>query len=430
MARTVRDANLETRTARNRLSPQQKPHWRKIDQGSHVGYYKGKRSRSWVARYFLGDGHYTETTLGLADDVQDADGVGVLSFSQAQNKARRWFSEQARKKAGIETAGPYTVADVIHNYLRWYEVHRRDITNARYRTNSFILPALGQREACKLTPQVIRAWHEGLARTPPRRRTALGNPQQYGESSDNPEYVRQRRVTANKSLTLLKAALNHAWREGQIASDDAWRRVKPFARVDAPKIRYLTEAEIRRLVNACAPDIRQLVQAALLTGCRYGELTTMLCADFNSDTGSVYVKPGKGGKARHVTLSEEGIIFFTDATAGRPGDTIIFRREDGEPWGKSHQARPLAEACSRAKILPPASFHILRHSHASHLAMQDVPLMVIAHQLGHADSRMAERHYAHLSSSYVADAIRTHLPEFGIVEKGKVTPISKTRSVK
>ncbi len=62
--------------------------------------------------------------------------------------------------------------------------------------------------------------------------------------------------------------------------------------------------------------------------------------------------------------------------------------------------------------------------------MQGVPLMVIAHQLGHADSRMAERHYTHLSSSYIADAIRTNLPEFGIVEKGKVTPISKPRSVK
>ncbi len=420
MARTIRDTNLETRTARKRLPARRKPHWRKIDQGCHVGYYKGKRSGTWIARFFLGDGRYAETSLGLADNVQDADGVGVLSFSQAQAKAREWFSEQARKKAGLEPAHPYSVADAMRDYLAWYEIHRMDILNARNRSNSFIVPALGQREAAKLTPKEIRAWHESLANTAPRLRTARGKAQQYREASDDPEYQRRRRATANKTLTLLKAALNQAWREGNVPSDDAWRRVKPFAKVEAPKVRYLTDAEITRLVNACEPDFRLLVCAALLTGCRYGELAAMCCADFNPDTGMAYVRPGKGGTGRHVTLTEEGQAFFVEATAGRPGDALVFLRADGEPWGKSHQARPLAEACKRAGISPPASFHILRHTHASHLAMRGVPLMVIAHQLGHSDTRMAERHYAHLAPSYIADAIRAGLPTFGIVEPSNV----------
>ena len=38
--------------------------------------------------------------------------------------------------------------------------------------------------------------------------------------------------------------------------------------------------------------------------------------------------------------------------------------------------------------------------------MSGVPMGVIAAQLGHADTRMTERHYAHLSPSYVADTIR------------------------
>ncbi len=421
MARTVRDVNLETRTARSRLARRRKPYWRKIDQSCHVGYYRGKRGGSWIARYFLGDGRYAETKIALADDVQDADGVAVLSFTQAQSHARRWFSEQARKKAGIYSALPYKLADAIHDYLRWYEVHRKDISNVRYRFEALILPSLGQKEVSKLTPQTIRTWHEGLATTPPRSRTAKGMPQRYREASDDAEYRRRRRATANKSLTILKAVLNHAWREGKVASDDAWRRVQPFAKVDAPKVRYLTAAEITPLVNACDPDFRQLVRAGLLTGCRYGELVAMRCADYNPDAGNVYVQPGKAGKARHVTLSEEGQNFFAEATVGRPGDAIIFLRSDGKRWGKSHQARPLAAACVRAKISPPASFHTLRHTHASHLAMRGVPLMVIAHHLGHADTRMTERHYAHLAPSYIADAIRAGLPNFGIIEESKVT---------
>lgn len=71
-------------------------------------------------------------------------------------------------------------------------------------------------------------------------------------------------------LSVLKAALNRAFEEGKVPSDDAWRRVKPFRSVDAARVRYLTEDETRRLVNTCNPDSRPLVQAALFTGARYG----------------------------------------------------------------------------------------------------------------------------------------------------------------
>jgi len=46
------------------------------------------------------------------------------------------------------------------------------------------------------------------------------------------------------------------------------------------------------------------------------------------------------------------------------------------------------------------TFHILRHTHGSHLAMPGVPMGVIAAQLGHADTRMTEKHYTHLAPSY------------------------------
>jgi integrase len=46
--------------------------------------------------------------------------------------------------------------------------------------------------------------------------------------------------------------------------------------------------------------------------------------------------------------------------------------------------------------------------------MRGVPLGVIAEQLGHAGTRMTEKHYAHLAPSYVADTIRAHFPRFGI----------------
>ena len=45
--------------------------------------------------------------------------------------------------------------------------------------------------------------------------------------------------------------------------------------------------------------------------------------------------------------------------------------------------------------------------------MAGVPLMVVSRNLGHADTRMVEKHYGHLAPSYVADAIRAGAPRFG-----------------
>jgi len=53
------------------------------------------------------------------------------------------------------------------------------------------------------------------------------------------------------------------------SSDSAWRKVKPFKRVDEAVVRYLSAIEARRLVRACPEGFRKMVQAALFTGCRY-----------------------------------------------------------------------------------------------------------------------------------------------------------------
>jgi integrase len=76
---------------------------------------------------------------------------------------------------------------------------------------------------------------------------------------------------------------------------------------------------------------------------------------------------------------------------------LIFTHADGRPWKASEQARPLLATSKAAAIEPAATFHILRHTHASTLALRSVPMSVIAAQLGHADTRMTERHYAHLT---------------------------------
>jgi integrase len=180
------------------------------------------------------------------------------------------------------------------------------------------------------------------------------------------ETMRRRRSTANRVLTILKAALNHAYDEGHVSSNKAWgRRLKPFRQVDAARERFLSVAEAQRLVNASDPDFRSLVMAALQTGARFGELCRLTVADFNSDAGTLAVRQSKSGKSRHVYLTDEGAAFFKQLTAGRAGDEVMLRKADGTPWKRSEQSRPMTAAVKRAKVTPSISFHGLRHSYAS-----------------------------------------------------------------
>jgi integrase len=151
-------------------------------------------------------------------------------------------------------------------------------------------------------------------------------------------------------LTILKAALNHAYRERRCASDDAWRQVRAFREADAARLRYLSDDEARRLTNACPTDFRALVTAALLTGCRYGELTAVIVDDFNPDVGTIRIPVTKSGKPRHVVLTQEGRDFFSALAGDWPRTARMFLRKNGRPWAKSEQQRPLAAACKAAGI--------------------------------------------------------------------------------
>src|SRR3984885_10546974 len=91
MARTVRDAKLETRTARAALKSAGKPYYRAIDEGLHLGYRKGQTAGKWVMRRYAGGQSYIMETIGTADDTIDADGAVVFSFAQAQALARQRF---------------------------------------------------------------------------------------------------------------------------------------------------------------------------------------------------------------------------------------------------------------------------------------------------------------------------------------------------
>jgi integrase len=462
MSRNTEDAEITTRAARQRLAARHDPYWRGIAGGLALGYRKGARGGVWMARLWEA-GHYRKATLGRADDtvratlagtesMPDSGDTKVLDFRQAQAKAQDWARRLHRVAAGLEPepaaapSAPYTVSDAIRDYLADYAARGgKALYATRNAAEANILPTLGTLPVPRLTRDKLKDWHRSLAALPARIRSPKGQTRRRNSDGDT-EAPRRRRSTANRVLATLKAALNHARAEGRIScSPDAWAAVKLFREASKPRVRYLLDDELTRLVNACPPDFRELVSAALLTGCRYGELAAMKAGDFDPQAGTLTIGRSKGGKPRHVALTDEGRALFERMTAGKAGTARLFERDRRVQhatrempvqkvrvaWARSDQSRLMREACAAATIAPAVTFHELRHTYGSRLAMRSVPMGVIAAQLGHADTRMTERHYAHLSPSYITETVRRSFGSLGIVpDTSTVTPLRRSLTLK
>ena len=361
MARTIRNGKLDTRSARSRLTLRREPYWTVVSEGCALGYRRGAKGGTWIGRFRDEAGRQHYEALGAADDARDPDGLSVFSFAQAQEKSRAFFTRKAREIAGdaAPSEGPYRVANALDDYFKSYAKRGKGVSAALSAANLHIRPALGAVPVAKLTTKRLRDWHHAIADKPRQARGKRGGlPKDAKQRRAGRDAIRKRRATANRVLTVLKAALNHAWREGIVLSDDAWRRVSPFKGVDAPVIRYLSEEELRRLVNACSIDFRDIVRGALLTGCRYGELIALRAADYNSDAGTVAVRESKAGKVRHVVLTDEGRALFHTLTAGRKRAYDI----PSQRWQPVACLAPATAACRGMRTRPNFAGRQLPHS--------------------------------------------------------------------
>jgi len=124
-ARTLRDAKLDTRNSRLRLKARREPYWRSISEGLAVGYRRGAKGGTWIARHYSTEHGRRYQAIGATDDIADPDGQHVLSFAQAQEAARAWFADLARRDRGEAMVGSYTVRECINEYVAWLEAHRK-----------------------------------------------------------------------------------------------------------------------------------------------------------------------------------------------------------------------------------------------------------------------------------------------------------------
>jgi hypothetical protein len=145
----------------------------------------------------------------------------VLNFAQAAAKARAMLASPEANGDGKIVQ--LTVRQAMARYADYKRHKGQPVGDLIGRTRVHILPALGDLVVSELTAEQLRQWLATMAAAPAQRR-AKGNKPQYRPEPTTDEEIRQRRASGNRVLTMLKAALNHAYDEGHVANRDAWGR--------------------------------------------------------------------------------------------------------------------------------------------------------------------------------------------------------------
>jgi integrase len=242
---------------------------------------------------------------------------------------------------------------------------------------------------------------------------ADATPAIIGEARDNLHKGRQ-----PATVVRYMAALSHAF---TIAVNEwGWLEDNPMRKVRKPKepkgrVRFLADDERVRLLEACkksdCPQLYPIVVLALSTGMRQGEILNLTWSDADLIRGRITLEETKNGERRVVPLVHYAKELLAALSKVRRIDTNLIFHSNTKPSTPVAIRKPWGLAVNAAD-LDNFTFHDLRHTAASNLAMNGASLLEIADILGHKTLQMVQR-YAHLSESHTQDLLeRTSMKIF------------------
>ena len=207
-------------------------------------------------------------------------------------------------------------------------------------------------------------------------------------------------ASVNREMAILSHMLGKAVEWGLLEASPFKKGKRLMFKENNQRLRFLTEEEIEALLKACSPHLRPIVEVALLTGMRRGELLGLKWEQIRN--GFIYLAETKSGKPRQIPVSERLAQVLKELRQkNQLKSPYVFCDSQGRRFYEVKHS--FASACRRAG-LEDFRFHDLRHTFASQLVMRGVSLKAVQELLGHADIKMTLR-YSHLSQAHLKEAV-------------------------
>ena len=306
--------------------------------------------------------------------------------------------------SGRQTTGAFLeawAADVLPGTVK-----ARTLQSYRDVLRSYVLPEVGSVPLAKLSPAHVQAMLRAL--------------EARGLSPRTQRYAR----------AVLRRALHQAERWGDVTRNAAALADPPAQeRSERPT---LSLDQARHLLETVRGDrLEALYWVALSLGLRQGEALALRWADVDLETGRLTVAgtlsrvSGQGlvrtspktNRARVVVLSEPCAAALRAHRRRQLEDRLVAGSEWEETGyvfttetGRALDARNVTRRWHRAREqagLPALHFHDLRHSAATLLLEQGVPITTISKQLGHASITITSDVYAHVTEGLQRESAET-----------------------
>lgn len=347
-----------------------------------------------------------------------------LTAKQADKEAARFANDFENECLHYgEANSSMRLADFVPKYL---EIAKSTISPATYefyklKIDSLIIPALGHLKLKDINPSHIQKFINQLAAAPKEKRS--GVPVESGETL-SPSTVR-------RYLTVLQSIFKQSVKLGLISDSPAKVERLTLPKAQAPKIDIFTKQEAAQMLEALENEDLQfqtLIQLAIFTGARRGELCALKFSDIDFEQRKITIeraaykikgqplatKPPKDYETRTVTINDSCIELLKLLKAEKIrdaqrlgsqwlGGNWVFTQWNGEMMNPMTPTKQFSKFLSR-NGLKHRKFHSLRHTSATLLLYAGVNIKQVQGRLGHGDIETTNK-YLHLIEEADVEAV-------------------------
>lgn len=312
-------------------------------------------------------------------------------FARSRRQVLLKLQEELRRRAHGKAESSMRLRDFLLE--RWLpdvvEPNKRPRTQYEYRghVRRYLVPGLGHIPLNRLEPAEVQRFLNRIRR-------------EVGASS------------AWHCRKDLMAALNQAirWR---LLQENVVRLTEPVRVPDREPTVFDREQCLRFLAALRGELLGPIFVISLTSGLRPNEVLALRWSDLDLEAGTVHVRrslepdrsvgPTKSHRSKRPLPLSTVAIAMLRALPSRPG-VLVFSTRKGTAYDSNNVARAFRRILREAE-LPDIRFYDLRHSFATLLESEHVPVKTLQELMGHARAETTLRYYTHGSMAANREAI-------------------------
>mgnify|MGYP007100052722 CR=1 FL=1 len=284
----------------------------------------------------------------------------------------------------------YTLSDLIDRYIRLHLTKYPGRLKDQAPHMEWWKENYGRKALVEITPALLAEAKEELLNGVTPRKTKRTN------------------STVNRYFSSLSRAFTLAYQEWQWINENPFRRVSKL-KENPGRNRFLDREELQRLLDCCAkstnPHLYGMVLIAASMGLRHGEITALQWKHIDFVNGFATLETTKNGDRRCVPLPDRIFAYLKNLERPKPPEDFVFPSKDPlRRHPPSMIRKPFQKALKEAGISN-FKYHDLRHTAASHLAMNGATQAELMEILGHRSPTMSKK-YTHFTNKHISHILQ------------------------